>query len=60
MKVLHMCDYCEHEFPTCEAKEIAFGIDLNVVLETPILNDAVVGCDKFYDNGNRKVVFIKI
>jgi len=60
MRVINMCDYCEYNMPTCEAKEVKFGIDLETVLDEPKLNDAVVGCSDFYDNGEKGVVFIKI
>lgn len=64
MKVLNMCDYCENNIPTCGAsgKEnaIVFGIDLDVCLDDEKLNDAVVGCEHFYDNGEKGVLFIKI
>jgi hypothetical protein len=46
--------------PSCEAKEIKFGIDLETVLDEPKLNDAVIGCSGFYDNEEKGVVFIKI
>ena len=64
MKVLNMCDYCENKIPECEAcgveGAIVFGIDLDVQLDEPKLNDAVVACDKFWDNGERGVLFIKV
>lgn len=59
MKVLNMCDYCEFNVPSCEAVKVKFGIDLETGLDEPKLNDAVIGCDTFVDNGERGVVFIR-
>ena len=60
MKILHMCDYCEYEIQTCNAIKVIFGIDLKTTLEEPKLNDAVVSCDSFKDNGLKGVVSVKI
>jgi len=52
MKVLNMCDYCEYEFAVCKSKDVIFGIDLSVALETTKLNDAVISCDCFLKKGD--------
>lgn len=55
-----MCDYCSFDVPTCEAEDIKFAIDLDAMLDEPKLNDAVIGCDGFDDNGEKGVVYRKI
>lgn len=59
MKVLNMCDYCVYKVPECDAERVSFGIDLQEDLDEERLNDAVIGCDTFEDNGERGVLYIK-
>jgi hypothetical protein len=43
----HLCDTCRREFPTCTAKEIVFGIDLDPLCGWTKEADRVDQCDKY-------------
>lgn len=47
MSTIHLCNSCLYSFPTCTAKEIVWGIDVNPKAKGSEA-DTVLKCDTYY------------
>lgn len=43
----NLCDYCHNEYPTCNGKDVKFGIGKG--------NDNIIQCSSFVSNGTPEV-----